>query len=108
MSGLSHSKSLGTPPTSSAATTTSSRAQREERGGASLHPEQVRHRTRMAEGEQGGVNPVLQRRAVLDQVQPPPGPLAISTHRRRGQPDRRDEITPRELGQNPSVDSVFS
>jgi hypothetical protein len=68
--------------------------------------EQIRHRTRMTEGHQRGVNPVLQRRAVPHQVQPPAGPLPLAAHRRIGQPDRRHQIPPRQLGQHPGVDLV--
>jgi hypothetical protein len=41
--------------------------------------------------EQDRVHAVLQRAAVLDQVQPEAGPLALRPHRRVGQPDLGDE-----------------
>ena len=68
--------------------------------------EQVRHRARMAEREQGGVDPVLQRGAVAHQVQPPAGPFPLGAHRRGGQPDRRHQIPAGQLGQHPGVDLV--
>jgi hypothetical protein len=48
----------------------------------------------------------LQRRAVLHQMQPEPCPLTLGADRWTGQPDLRDQITPRELGQHPRVDPV--
>jgi len=49
---------------------------------------------------------VLQRAAVLDQVQPEAGPLPLGTHRRVGQPDLRDQVAAGELGQHEAVDLV--
>jgi hypothetical protein len=40
------------------------------------------------------------------QVQPPAGTFALGTHLRVGQPDRRHQVTPCELGQHQGVDSV--
>src|SRR5829696_6063756 len=60
----------------------------------------------MAEREQGGVDPVLQRGAVAHQVQPPAGPFPLGAHRRGGQPDRRDQVATGQLGQQPRVDLV--
>jgi hypothetical protein len=56
------------------------------------------------EGDQRRMHPVLQRRAVLDQVQPPPRDLPLATQLQRRQPDRRHKIAKRQLGQNPRVD----
>jgi hypothetical protein len=68
--------------------------------------EQVRHRAGMAEGQQGGVDPVRQRGAVTHQVQPPAGPLPLGAHRRVRQPDRRYQIAAGQLGQHPGVDPI--
>ena len=68
--------------------------------------EQVGHRDLMPERDQRRVDPVLQRRAVLDQVQPPPRTLALGAQLRRGQPDRRHQIAERQLRQHPRVDLV--
>jgi hypothetical protein len=68
--------------------------------------EQVRHRAGMAEGQQRGVDPVLQRGAVAHQVQPPAGPLPLGAHRRVRQPDRRYQIAAGQLGQHPGVDPI--
>jgi len=43
---------------------------------------------------------------MLDEVQPEASALALGPHRRVGQPDRRDEIAARKLGQHPGVDPV--
>ena len=66
--------------------------------------EQVRHRDLAAEREQRCVNAVLQDRAMLDQVQPPPGALALGTQLRGRQPDRWDKIAEGELGKHARVD----
>jgi len=56
--------------------------------------------------EQDGVHPLLQARAVTDEVQPPTRSLPLCAHQRIGQPDRWHQVTPRELGQHPGVDPV--
>jgi hypothetical protein len=56
----------------------------------------------LAVGEQDRVHPLLQARAVADQMQPPAHPLALGAHTRIGQPDRRHEIAAGELGQHSS------
>jgi hypothetical protein len=43
---------------------------------------------------------------VADEVEPPAGPFALGAHERVGQPDRRHEIAPGELGQHPGIDPV--
>jgi len=43
---------------------------------------------------------------VADEVQPPARPLSLGADVRVGQPDRRHELTARELGQHPSVDPI--
>jgi hypothetical protein len=68
--------------------------------------EQIRHRTRVPEGDQRGVDAVLQRGAVADQVEPEPGQLALAPDARVGQPDRGHQIAPRQPGQHPRVDAV--
>jgi hypothetical protein len=68
--------------------------------------ERVRHRDRMAEGDERRVDPVLQRRPVANEAEPEAGPLALGPVRRVGQPDRRHELTPGELGENPGIDPV--
>ena len=61
---------------------------------AAAHAEEVGHRTGMAEGHEAGVDPVLERRAVLHEVQAEAGPLSIGAHRGTRQPDGRDEVAP--------------
>jgi plasmid stabilization system protein ParE len=56
--------------------------------------------------EQGGVDAVLQARAVVDEVQAEAGTLALGPHRGVGHPDGRDELATGELGQYPGVDLV--
>ncbi len=56
--------------------------------------------------EEDRMDAVLQRAAVLDQVQPEAGPLPLGTHRRVGQPDLRDQVAAGELGQHEAVDLV--
>jgi hypothetical protein len=56
--------------------------------------------------EQDRVHALLQARAVSDEMQPPPRSLALGAHARIGQPDRRHQIAPCELGQHPGVDPV--
>jgi len=68
--------------------------------------EQIRHRARVTEGQQGGVDAVLQRGAVTDQVQAPAGAFAFGAHRRGGQPDGRDQVAAGQFGQYPGVDLV--
>jgi hypothetical protein len=60
--------------------------------------EQIGDRAGLAVREQDGVHPLLQARAVTHQVQPPARPLALGAHAGIGQPDRRHQIAPRELG----------
>ena len=68
--------------------------------------EQVGHVALVAEGDQRRVHPVLQRRAMFDQMQPPPRDLPLAPQLERGQPDRRHQIPERQLGQNAGVDFV--
>jgi hypothetical protein len=56
--------------------------------------------------EQDRVHALLQARAVADEVQAPARSLALSTHKRIGQPDRRHQIPPRQLGQHPGLDAI--
>ena len=60
----------------------------------------------MPEGHQRRVDAVLQRRAMADQMQPVAGELALAADRRVGQPDRRHEVAPGQLGQHARVDLV--
>jgi hypothetical protein len=68
--------------------------------------EQVGHRARVPERDQRRVDAVLEHRAVLDQVQPEARLLALGTHARVGQPDRRHQVTVREHRQHTRVDLV--
>jgi hypothetical protein len=43
---------------------------------------------------------------MTNEVQPPPRPLPFGSDTRVGQPDRRYQIAPRQLGQHPGVDPV--
>jgi hypothetical protein len=49
---------------------------------------------------------MLQRAALAHQEQPPACPLALGALLKLGQPDRRRELAPGELGQHPGVDLV--
>ena len=61
----------------------------------------------MTEGQEGGVaDAALQAGALAHQVQAKAGPLALGSHRRVGQPDRRHQIAPAQLGQHVGVDAV--
>ena len=71
-----------------------------------LRPEQVGDRDRVAEGDEGGVDPVLEGGPVADEVEPEAGPLALGPDRRVGQPDRGHEVAAGELGEHPGVDLV--
>jgi len=71
---------------------------------AAADPEQVRHRDLMAERDQRRVHPVLEDRAVLDQVQPPPRALTLLAELGRRQPDRRHQIAERQLREHARVD----
>jgi hypothetical protein len=68
--------------------------------------EEVGDRARVTEGDQRRVDAVLQRGAMAHRVQPEPGQLALTADARVGQPDRRHQIAPRQLGQHPGVDAV--
>jgi hypothetical protein len=52
------------------------------------------------------VDPVLERRAVLDQVQAKAGELALFSHPRVGQPDRRDQVALAQRRQDQRVDAI--
>jgi hypothetical protein len=69
-------------------------------------PEQIANRARMPEREQRRMNAVLEHRAMLDQMQPEAGLLALGAHPRVGQPDRRHQITMREHRQDLPVDPI--
>jgi hypothetical protein len=69
-------------------------------------PERVGDRARMAEGDQRGVDAVLQRRAMADEVQPEAGRLALAAKGRVGQPDLGHQITARQRREHPGVDLV--
>jgi hypothetical protein len=73
---------------------------------STARPEQVRGRTRPPEGQQRGMDPVLERDPVTDKMQPPPSSLPLRPHRRGRQPDRRDQIAAGKLSQHPRVDPV--
>jgi hypothetical protein len=57
-----------------------------------------------AEGDQRGVDAVLQRGAVAHQVQPEARELALAADARVGQPNLRHEIAGRQGGQHTRVD----
>jgi hypothetical protein len=73
---------------------------------AAADTEGVRDGAGLAVGEQHRVHALLQARAVTHEVEPPARPLALGTNERVGQPDRRDQIPPRQLGQHPGIDPV--
>jgi hypothetical protein len=73
---------------------------------APLAAEQVGHRAAVPEGQKLGVNAMLQRAALGDQEQPPARALTLGAQLKRRQPDRRDQIEARQLGQHPRVDAV--
>jgi hypothetical protein len=56
--------------------------------------------------EQDRVDPLLEAGAVADEVEAEAGPLPLGAHLRVGQPDRRHQLPPGELGQHPGVDPV--
>jgi hypothetical protein len=60
----------------------------------------------VAEGDEGGVDPVLEGGPVADEVEPEAGPLPLGADGRVGQPDRRHEVAPPEFGEDPGVDPV--
>jgi hypothetical protein len=66
--------------------------------------EQIGDRARVPEGDQRGVDAVLERRAMPDQMQPVAGQLALAADRRVRQPDRRHQVAPGELGEHARVD----
>jgi hypothetical protein len=68
--------------------------------------EQVGDRARLAERDQSRVDAVLEARAMTHQVQAKARELALTAHLRVGQPDRRHQVTKRELGQHARVDLV--
>jgi hypothetical protein len=69
-------------------------------------PEQVGDRAGLAEVDQRRVDPALERRLVLDQVQPEAGQLALLSHARVGQPDRRHQVALAQRRQDQRVDRV--
>jgi hypothetical protein len=68
---------------------------------ASGDPEQVRDRARVPEAHQRRVDPVLEHRLVLDQMQPEARLLTLTAD-----PDLRHQIAVREDSQHPRVDPV--
>jgi hypothetical protein len=56
--------------------------------------------------EQRRVHAVLEARPVADEVEAEAGPLAFGPHGRAGQPHRRHELPPAQLGKDASVDAV--
>jgi hypothetical protein len=53
-----------------------------------------------------GVDAVLERGSVADQVQPPSGPFPLGPHARGGPPDLGNQVAAAQLGQDPGVDPV--
>jgi hypothetical protein len=68
--------------------------------------EQIRDRARVPEGDQPGVDAVLQRRAMTNEVQPETGELALATDVRVRQPDLGDQVAGRQRRQDARVDLV--
>jgi hypothetical protein len=68
--------------------------------------EQIGDRAGPAVREKDGVHALLEAGAVADEVQTPTRPLPLSAHEWVGQPDRRHQVPPGELGQHPGVDAV--
>jgi hypothetical protein len=60
----------------------------------------------VAEGDQDGMDAVLEADAMVDQVQPPARPLPLGPHLRGREPDRRHQVTTAELGKHRGVDLV--
>jgi len=73
---------------------------------AALGSEQVGDRAGLAEVDQRRVDPALERRLVLDQVQPEAGQLALLSHPGTGKPDRRHQVALAQRRQDPRVDRV--
>ncbi len=71
-----------------------------------LGAEEVGDRAGPAEGHERRVDPVLQRRSVLDQVHPKAGRLALLADPRIGQPDLGDQGELAQPGENARVDLV--
>ncbi|MGH2716629.1 MAG: hypothetical protein ACRDM7_22635 [Thermoleophilaceae bacterium] len=69
-------------------------------------PEQVGDRARLAEVDQARVDPVLEHRAVLHQMQTKVRQLALLADPRVGQPDRRHQVAVAQDRQHPRVDLV--
>jgi hypothetical protein len=69
-----------------------------------LAPEQVRHRTGLAEAHQAGVDAVLQHHPVADQVKTEPGSFPLAPDVGIGEPDGRHQVPAGQLGQHPGVD----
>jgi hypothetical protein len=65
---------------------------------AAADAEQVGDGARFAVCEQDRVHALLQARAVVDEMETPARPLPLCAHVRVGQPDRRHQLTTRQLG----------
>ena len=52
------------------------------------------------------MDPVQKRGSIANQVQPEARPLALGANRWIGQPDRRHQLPPGQLGEHPGVDLV--
>src|SRR5207302_451585 len=63
--------------------------------------EEIRERTGDAVREQRRLDTVLERRPMPDEMEAEAGPLPLTAHGRVGQPDRRHQLPPAELGQHP-------
>ena len=68
--------------------------------------EEVGHGHRMAEGDERGVDAVLERDPMTDQVEPEAGPLTGSADRRVGQPDPGHEVPTGQFSEHFRVDLV--
>ena len=68
--------------------------------------EEVRDRDRVAEGDERGMDAVLQGRALTHEMQPEPGPLALATDVGVGQPDGRHQVATGQLREDAGVDPI--
>jgi hypothetical protein len=73
---------------------------------AAADAEQIGDGAGLAVGEQHRVHALLEAGAMADEVESPAGALPLGAHSRVGQPDRRHQVAPCELGQDPGVDPV--
>ena len=73
---------------------------------AAFGPEEIGHRAGAAEVDQRRVDAVLERRLVLDKVEPEASELALFANARVGEPDRRHQVAMRERREDERVGLV--